>query len=246
MTIPNLFGLLDGITAGIIVITGALFGALSFYHAKKLGAKLLYYAGILVIVVGFLWLGPFTEFLSVLFFSTNIPGEVYGWLSYFWVAPGITLAMYIGGELLAPDKKKLILAIFIILGIIFELWIFLFPNGNTEYGLGIFPILDWGTFEWEAPAADGLINTGFNMSLAYILVFIFLISVLIFDAIGFGLKAKQSTGELRRKFTYLSIAFTIFFVCGLLDSVIPVGLLTGIVRGVMATFAIWTYLGLKV
>lgn len=245
MTIPNPTGLLDGITAAIIVITAVIFGALSFYNAKKLGARLLYFAGILVIVVGLLWLGPFTEFLTYLFIGEHLPGEVYGWLSYIWVVPGITLAMYIGGELLVPDKKKIIVSVYIVLGIVFLLWMFIFPNGNVGKDIGLFEPTALGTFEWVEPETGELVNTDFPTSPAYILIIIFLLSVLVFDSIGFAIKAKQSTGALRTKFLYLSIGFGIFFVCGALDSVFPVAFYTGIVRGVMATFAIWTYLGLK-
>ncbi len=235
--------LLDGLTAALIILSSTIFGALSVYHAKKLGAKLLYFAAAMVVVVGFLWLGPFVEFLTVLFTggALHLPAELYGWLSYLWVAPGIVLAMYLGGELLAPDKKKIIIVIFLILGIIFELLIFLFPNGNAGQILG--------TFTWKEPGAGELvmINTGFNRSaISFWLVALFLLSVLIFEGVGFGLKAKQATGALRKKFAFLSIGFTIFVVCGTLDSILDVGPIIGIVRGVMSTFAIWTYLGLKV
>lgn len=230
-------GILDGITASVILVTALVFGLLSYLSARKLGAKLLYYAGALVIFVGLLWLGPMAEFFTVLLTGTNFPGELYGILSYIWVAPAVVLAFYLGGELIAPDKKKIIVGIYAVLGAIFEIFMFIFPNGNTN------PI---GTFTWETPGEGELINTSFNLSSPpFWLVATFLISVLIFLGIGFALKAKQATGDLRKKFTYLSVAFIIFTVCGALDSVLDPGVAIGIVRAVMATFALWTYLGLK-
>jgi hypothetical protein len=235
--------LIDGLTATLIITTSISFGALSLYNAKKLGAKLLYWAAALVVVVGFLWLGPFIEFLTVVFTAgeVHLPGQVYGWLSYLWVGPGVLMAMYLGGELLAPDKKNIIIIIFGSLGILFEVLMFAFPDGRAEE-------LFFGTFTWEPVAAGELlmVNTGFNnLAITFWLVALFLGSILIFEGIGFALKAKQATGALRKKFVYLSIGFTIFVVCGALDSILDVGPIVGIVRGVMSTFAIWTYLGLK-
>lgn len=239
MALPEV--LLDGLTATLIITMSILFGGLSLYNARKLGANLLYWAAALVVTVGFLWLGPFTEFLVVLFSGgkLHLTGQIYGWLSYFWVAPGVLIAMYLGGELLAPDKKNSIVIIVGILAAIFEVLMFLFPDGRSEE-------LFFGTFTWEEITSLEMINTGFNnYAITFWLVAIFLIVVLIFEGIGFALKAKQATGELRKKFAYLSIGFTIFVICGALDSVLDVGLAIGVVRGIMATFPIWTFLGLK-
>jgi hypothetical protein len=77
------------------------------------------------------------------------------------------------------------------------------------------------------------------------LIAIFLISTLIFEAIGFAIKAKQATGELRKKFSFLSLGFFIFVICGALDSIIPAGIAIGFIRVITMTFALWMYLGLK-
>jgi len=233
----EIMGFLDGLTAAVIIITALVFGSLSFFSARKLGAKLLYYAAALVVLVGLLWLGPFTEFLSVLITGINLPGELYGFLSYIWVGPAVIIAFFMGSELIAPERKKIIVGIYGALGVVFEIFMFAFPNGNVN------PI---GAFTWEPPAEGNLINTGFNMaSPTFWLVAILLISVLFFLGVGFALKAKQATGDLRKKFTYLSIAFIIFVICGALDSVLDPGVAIGFVRLVMATFPLFTYLGLK-
>ena len=226
-------GLLDGGTAGIILIFSAIFGILSFYHARKLEAKLLAVAGIMMFFVGFLWLGPFVDFLLVVFTGKNLdPMYLYGWLSYMWVAPGIITAMYLGSELMWPEKKKVVVIIYVIIGVIFELFLFL----SVETTFQPFVVKNPGD----------VIDAKFNRtSPTFILIAVFLISVLIFLAIGFAIKAKQATGELRKKFGFLSIAFFIFVVCGALDSIIDPGVAIGIVRCVMATFSIWMFLGLK-
>ncbi|TFF90061.1 MAG: hypothetical protein EU548_04920 [Promethearchaeota archaeon] len=226
-------GWLDGLTASGIILSSAIFGLLSLYKAKKLRAKLLAIAALTMFFVGFLWLGPFIDFIMVLFFKTNItPIWVYSLLSYTNVAPALIFAMYLGGTLLLPKKKWIIVGIYIILGGIFE--IFLWFQNDLSF-----------TFTLVVPGED-LIDAEFVRDFyTFYFVGVFLVSALIFLGIGFAVKAKQSTGELRKKFMYLSIGFIIFVVCGALDSILKLPIAIGVVRGVMMTFALWMYLGLK-
>ena len=229
----SFLGYLDGLTATGIILSSVIFGILSFYHARKLGAKLLGVAGVMMILIGLLWLGPFIDFLLILFTGKNIsPTYVYTWLSYLWVAPAIVLAMYLGSELLYPERKKILIVIYAILGIIFEYLIFL-DNANTF------------TITLNNPGQEPINSSFQRTSPAYFIIILFLISVFIFEGIGFAIKAKQATGEIRKKFTYLSIAFIIFVVCGALDSIIPLGVAIGVARAIMMSFSLFMYLGLK-
>jgi len=79
----------------------------------------------------------------------------------------------------------------------------------------------------------------------FLLIAFFLVVSLVFLGFGFLIKAKQATGDLRKKFIYLALGFIIFVVCGALDSIVPPGIAIGFVRGLMMTFALWMYLGLK-
>ncbi|NVM36051.1 MAG: hypothetical protein HWN81_10675 [Candidatus Lokiarchaeota archaeon] len=140
--------------------------------------------------------------------------------------------MYLGGELLVPKYKWLLVGIFIVLGVIFEYFLYFDTVNSFEYV--------------DVQVVDGLIDASFNNSHpTFILVAVFLVSSLIFLGIGMAVKAKQATGTLRKKFTYLSIGFIIFVLCGALDSILTIPLAIGVIRVVMATFAIWMYLGLK-
>ena len=119
-----------------------------------------------------------------------------------------------------------------VIGVIFAILIFFFVS-------------DTFIFTLNNPGQD-TIDASFNRAFyAYWIVLFFLISTFIFEGIGFAIKAKQATGEIRKKFTYLSVAFIVFVICGALDSVLPVGIAIGLVRIVMMTFALWMYLGLK-
>jgi hypothetical protein len=226
-------GLLNGITASLIVFSSVFFGFFSFFKSIKLKAKLLSIAGLVMILVGFLWLGPTIDFFLKLITDTNInPPVIYVFLSYTWVAPALFFAMYLGGELIMPKRKWILVGIFIVLGAVFEFFLWTQPLQSFD---SIAPVF-----------TDDIIDADFNNSHpTFILVAVFLVSVLIFLGIGMAIKAKQATGTLRKKFTYLSIGFIIFVLCGALDSILTLPLAIGVIRVVMATFALWMYLGLK-
>lgn len=232
MTI-GLESLLGGITALGIILSSAIFGLLSLYKSIKLKAKLLAIAALAMFFVGFLWLGPATDFFTKLFTDNNIePAESYVLLSYMWIAPALFFIFYLGGELLVPKYKWYLVAIFLVLGVIFEIFLWSSPVESFE--------------EIAVQGSDGLIDARFNLTHpTFILLVIFLISAGVFLGIGFAIKAKQSTGLLKKKFIYLSIGFIIFVVCGALDGIFTIPILVGIIRLVMVTFALWMYMGLK-
>jgi len=227
-------GLLDGITAAGIVLSATGFGLFSLYKAFKLKAKLLAVAALTMFFVGLLWLGPFIDLIFLLIREENIdPYETYAILSYMWVAPTLVFAMYLGGELIWPKGKWIIVVIYIALGVVFEM--FLWFNTNTSFE-ELFP---------DHPG-ETIIAASFDRTHpTFILIATFLVSALVFLGIGFLIKAKQATGELRRKFLFLAIGFIIFVITGASDSLIEPGPLLGIIRGVMMAFGLLMYLGLK-
>jgi len=228
-------GWLSGITAFLIVASSVIFGFISFYKSIKLKARLLSIAGLVMIFVGFLWLGPTTDFFVKLITDNNLsPETTYVFLSYIWVGPAIFFAMYLGGELLIPKYKWILIGVFIVVGVIFEFFLL------TQPGIG-------QSFEFIEPRpAGGIIDAGFSRGHpTYLIVIIMLVSALIFLAIGSLVKAIKATGILRKKFTYLSIGFFIFVICAALDSILTLPLIVGVVRVVMATFSVWMFLALR-
>lgn len=227
-------GMLDGITSAGIVLSATIFGLFTLYKAIKLKAKLLGVAALTMFFVGLLWLGPFIDFILLLTRERNIdPVQVYAYLSYMWVAPTLVFAMYLGGNLIWPKGKWILVGIYIVLGVIFEMFLWF----NTNH-----------SFEELAPEIPGetIIAASFERAHpTYILIVIFLLSTLVFLGIGFLIKAKQATGDLRKKFLFLAIGFIIFVLAGASDSLIAPGPVLWIIRGIMMTFAIWLYLGLK-
>ncbi len=230
----ELLGWLNGISALGVVIINLLIGFYSLYKSIKLKAKLLTVTALTILFVGLLWLGPTTDFLKILITDTNIePVWVYPLLSYMWAAVGITLGMYIGGELLMPKKKWILVGIFIIFSIAYEYFLFSDPLASFEYVV-------------PSPLGSDIIDTSSNYSYptSYFLI-VFILSILMFNGIGFLVKAKQATGILRKKFLYLSIGFIVFAVVVIFDSVVPPMIALFIVRFGIILSSISLYLGIK-
>jgi hypothetical protein len=227
----SLTGWLIGGTGMGVIIFCTIFGIFFLYKSKKMKASLLTYSGILTIFTGLFYLGAASDFLSVLITGNNLNNEfgLHGILAYMWVAPAVILAMYIGAELIFPDKKKIILVVYSILGIIFELFLFLDTNNAFTFTLN-----------------EDVIDSSFNRTHpTFILIVLFLISNLIFEGIGFAIKAKQASGDIKKKFIFLSLGFIIFVICGALDSLVAPGIWLILIRTGMIIYAWLIYLGLK-
>ncbi|MFX0071346.1 MAG: hypothetical protein ACFFAO_09680 [Candidatus Hermodarchaeota archaeon] len=226
--------IIGGTALGILILC-CIFGIFFLYKSKQLEADLLIYAGLLTIFTGLFYLGATAEFLSVVLTGYSLDNSygLHGILAYMWVAPAVIVAMYLGSELMIPNKKKVIVGIYLILGIIFELFLFL-------------DTMNAFTFDDPAVMGQDLRDSSFNRNhpTFYLLAF-FLLSALVFEGIGFAIKAKQASGDIRTKFVYLSFGFVIFVLCGALDSLITPGIGLIFVRSGMLIYAWLVYLGLK-
>ncbi len=232
----NTFGWIDGITSSFVVIFGIIFGSFFIYRAKKLNAKLLIYLGAASMFAGLMFLGVFLDFLSVLLVGQNLPNDhgLVGLLSYVWYAPVIIVSIYIGVELLLEKNNWLILSIFIILSILFEVIIFLNPLDSFNF---VYPV------NMESP--EVLIDYNINLySVAGILMAILLFSLVFFLGIGFLRKAWQSSGTMRKKFLLLSLGSFSFCIFGLFEGVTVPGIAIVFIRiGYLSSFWLF-YFGL--
>jgi len=235
----ELIGWLDGGTALTVVLAALILGLISIYKGIKLKAKLLTITGLCIICVGFVLLGPAVDFLVILITTYNLqPNWLYGLLSYAWTGPLTLFGLYIGGELMIPKRKWIILVIYGILVVLFEFLIFFYSFTDPEV-IFIYPEIP--------PNGTGLLNTSIQpRSLVFILMITFLVSGLIFNGFGFLRKAIQSTGELRRKFFYLSIGWILFIICGALDALMDPGIATFFIRIGMICSIIFMYLGVRI
>ena len=131
----SLIGWLTSLTALSIVIYGCVFGLFLIYKSKKSNAKLLSYMGLMIMFGALPWLGVSCDFFTILLTGKNIDNTngILGILGFVWAPPMVLLMMYIVAELLIPEKKQYILIIYLVLGIVFELFIILYPIGTFTF-----------------------------------------------------------------------------------------------------------------
>lgn len=225
-------GWLDGLSAMGVIISGCFFGFLCIYRSKKLNAKLLTFAGLTILFIGLIYSGPFIDFMSILITGSNLEFRLYVILAYMWIGPGMLLAMYVGAELMEIEKKLYIIAIYSVLAITFELFLF-------------FDTMNSFTFTLDRPG-ENLIDASFVIGCPmFIIMVVFLLSVLFFNGIGFLIKSIQSTGILRRRFLFLSLGFIVFVLFGTFDSLVAPGITLFFVR-ICIMISTWLmYIGLK-
>ena len=226
----NLYGWLDGFTATLIVMFGAVFSLIVLYKARKMNAKLLFYGSFVGLFGSLLWLGPCVDFFSVIATGKNLsPIGLNGILSYMWVAPAIIFGLYLGAELMLPEKKKIILVIYGVLSVIFELFLFL----DTI-----------NAFKFEI--VGGAVDTSFEYGHpTFILVLVFLLSVFIFVGLGSLRQVAKTTGVVRKKFIFMATASILFVIVGACDALLTPGPILFIIRMGMIVIAFMLYFALK-
>lgn len=228
-------GWLNGFTASGVFLFSVIFGLFAMYKARKLHLNPLFYIGLTYFFAGLIFTGDFLDFLTVIITQDNMDNSlgIIGLINWMWF-PGVAIfGMYFGAELIVPQKKWTIFTIYLILGIIFDVLLFLFPSSALTYTTPI-------------PSGSDLINDSLILeSIPSILAMIFLISILILDGFGFLRKGIQSTGIIRRKFFYLSLGAFLYIAGGILDGLFDPGLYLIFVRAAMIVSAILFYLGVK-
>ena len=229
-------GWVDGITASGVVLIGCILGLFFIYKSRKLGTNVLLRIGLVTIFAGLAFLGVFVDFLIVLSTGHNIDNStgIVGLLSYIWIAPFIVLAIYVGSELIIPEKKWYITTVFLILMTIFEILIFLDPLGS---------------FNFVPPkGGSGTALIDYNVKLtspAGILMIIFIVSTILLVGVLTLIRAIQTTGELRKKFLLLAIGILLYAIFGFMESLTELGFLLIPVRIGYISGPIFMYFALK-
>lgn len=235
----TLYGWLDGITAATIVLFGTIAATYIYFKAKKINARMLQHGSIMSFCSTLLWLGPTVDFITILITGENLNNEfgLYGLLSYVWVGPATVAAMYLGAEILIPDKKKTIVIIYCIIGIIFELFLFLDTMNTFVFNDIERAKYDPGTI---------LIDTKFNyLHPTFLIIALLQVSLFSLNVVGSMYQAVKTTGIVRKKFLAQGATFLIFIVVALTDSMLSAGPLLFIFRGFMVFGAVLMYTALK-
>ncbi|MHA2037663.1 MAG: hypothetical protein ACW98X_14595 [Promethearchaeota archaeon] len=194
-------GWVNGIVATGCFFLATLLGLGIIYQARKIHAKLLFLIGLDIFLAAFFWILPFIDFMTIIFTNRNsvFPDFLMGHIT-FALAPFITLiSLYIGAELMIPEKMKYIVVTYFILGIVFE--VILFVNPENSYLIEYPPIL--GT---------DLIYIYLNSSYLIVTFFYFTFSIsgFVFCGLGYLYKSIRTTGIIRKKFMMLSLGYFLF------------------------------------
>lgn len=231
----SIIGWLNGLTASGVFLFSIIFGLFAVYKARKTHSNPLLYLGLTYFFAGLIFTGDFLDFLTVLVTQTNMDNSlgIIGLINWMWF-PGVAVfGMYFGAELIIPNKKWTIFIIYLILGIIFDVLLYLDPSAALTYTYPVNP-------------GEDLINDSLIFeSIPSILALIFLVSILILDGFGFLRKGIQSTGVIRRKFYYLSLGAFLYIMGGILDGLFDPGISLIFIRAAMIISALLFYLGVK-
>ncbi len=191
--------------------------------------------GLTIFFAGLLILGPCCDFLSIILTGRNLDNRyaLVGKLSGFSAAPATIFGLYVGAELLIPKKKWYLVSVFIVLGVLWEILLFLGPMSSF-------------TFTYPDKPGEDVIDTQVNYGTPLFLIsIIFLFSLLIFNGLGYLFKSIQSTGMIRRKFLLLSIGYLTYVTCFVLETYISLHIALVIIRfTLIICFWLW-YIGLK-
>lgn len=228
-------GWLNGATATGVFVFSCLLGLFFVYKSKKTDAKLLMYLGFTYFFAGLIYVGDFLDFITILLTGTNVDNSTgfIGIINWMWFPGVILCAMYLGADLMIPNKKKLLMIIYLILGIVFELLLF-FDTANSI------------TYTYPAVAGEDIIND--NMiedSIMFYLTLFFLLSIIVFLGFGFLIKAIQTKGDIRKNFLYLSIGAFVYTIGGILDGLFAPGIILIFIRSAMIGSSALFYLGLR-
>ncbi|MHA1148257.1 MAG: hypothetical protein ACTSR8_08425 [Promethearchaeota archaeon] len=227
------FGWVDGITATMVVFLGIIFGIYFLFKGAERDAKQLKRLGLVSILAGLAFFGVFLDFCLVVSLGKNIDNSwgAAALLSYVFIAPLIVLAMYVGAHLHFPDSEKkrhLIIGSYAILGIIFEIIIFLDPFGSFYFG---YP-------KGYPDHPEALIDYNTNLtSVAGVLMTFLMISVLLLLGVGTLINALKLTGDIKKRLLFISFGAFCFGIFGIMEGLTIPGPILIIIRiGYLSSF----------
>ncbi len=228
-------GWLNGITASGVFIFSILFGLFFVYKSRKAHLNLLLYLGMVYFFAGLVYSGDVLDFITVVLTGINVDNSfgIIGLINWMWFPGAVLSAMYIGAIILTPKNKWYIFSIYLVLGIIFELFLFINLSGSV-------------TYDDPSPLGSDLINDNLVFtSITGIVALIFLLSLFVFLGFGFLRKGIQSTGMIRRKFFLISSGAFIYIIGAVLDGLFSPGIPLIFIRSAMALSSWLFYFGLK-
>jgi len=198
-TAYNWFNLVNCILS---MIFGLLIGSLFIYKSRKLNIKILLFAGLSILFLGF---GSILNIYIILtFLFTGVDNSADGFISLLNAVFTIIYSLcsiYVGGQLMFPKKKRLFFSI-----------ILLYTTILATIGF-TYAIIDPMVLESiRAFVMEGILSPSNLGVVFYFMVWVNVFSVYIFMVIGFLVKSIQYRGKLRLKFVYLLLSYSVLVI----------------------------------
>ncbi len=232
----ELYGWLNGGTAALVVIFATIFAITVLIKARKLkGSNLLPTIAYMGLFAGFLWMGPATDFFTILLTGKNLNNSfgLYGILSYMWVGPATITAIYVGANVMIPKHKKPLIIFSILIAVTFEIVLFMFTMTIFE-------------FTMPHPPGSNIIDSNFvRSSIAFYMIALIIAIVFLFDGLGSLIMSRKATGDIKKKFRKLAGGFICFCVVAVCDALLAPGPVLFVVRVFMILSAFLLYYGMK-
>ncbi|MFW9824328.1 MAG: hypothetical protein ACFFE4_15400 [Candidatus Thorarchaeota archaeon] len=223
----NPVDIINGIFSFIFVIISLVVGLLILLRYFRYKEKIYFLVGATWILISEPWWPSSLSFLISLSNGVGLPPTIYFLIGNVLVPLAIALWLLSFTEFLFTEQRKLILLIFSIIGLIFEVIFFMFLFIN--------------------PDLIGNLNPPVDVSYNFFIMIFLLIFILIVVISGFSfarLSLKSKDPEVKLKGKLLVIAYIAFFVGALLDSSIRLdGFGVIIVRLILIASAIFWYGG---
>lgn len=199
----SLLDTLNGVFSLIFVVISLLVGFIILSRYFKYKERIYFLVGATWLLIGCPWWSSSLSFLVALSNGVGITREVYFLIGNILVPLAVALWLLAFTEFLYTKKRKLILLIFALFGLIFEVLLFLFLFINPDL-IGIFK-----------PPVD-VSYSPFIM----IFLLLFLLIVVVTGFLFANLSLKSKDPEVKLKGKLLIVAYIAFSVGALLDSAI--------------------------
>lgn len=151
-----------------------------------------------------------------------------------WYPPLLISGIYVVAELLIVEKKRLFILIYIIFGVVCEIFIFFDPWSSI-------------TYKNSGKAGENITDPTVKFSSPlFIFAVIYFLSFLIFFGFGFLQKAIRTTGLIRKKFLFIALGAFFIIGVGVNNSFAPPSIFNYFILIVGYILGFWLlYLGLK-
>jgi hypothetical protein len=229
----SILGLIDGITGSLVVILGIIFGLFFYYQGAKKEVRLLKLLGLVSAFAGLMYLGVLLDFSWLLFQGENFGRLETPLSSYIWFPPVMVIAIYIATQIQLPEKAKYFALVYLIMGIIFYVLIFMFPDSSFYTDI----------YETQDPHLwDYNINI---TSPAGIFLALMLFPVILIFGVGLLYSSTKTTGTLKKKFIFLAMGAFCYGIAGLFEGFTQPGIGVILVRITYLSSFWFMYAGLK-